>query len=388
MQVTVLDPEPRFGFLPNIHELVSGVKRPRDLELDRAALMARAYHEFVPEALVEVDRRQRVAHTSGGRALPYDQLVLAVGGQDRFHGVDGAEAHALPFKSVAQCVAIRERLRQLFARTTTRSGAPAEVSLVIVGAGLEGVECLGEILRRYHRRASFEVHLVDSSKRLLPGTAEALHAHLQDHCKRLPVSLHLGTRVARVDPAAVTLSDGTQLPSGATIWTGGLGPPAVLHRLGLATSSTRWGAVDETLRSRVDPRIWMVGDAAELPSRLSKQAYYAQQMGSQLAANLMRVIRGRSPRPLRPRPKPMLISFGALDTFLVLQRAVLAGPSLAALKEGVFQVGMAQLQGAVRGQGLAAMGRRIGQAAQELLLPQVGSLASLRRLPGVRVLRD
>ena len=39
--VTVFDPSPSFEWLPNIHELVSGVKRPAELRLSRRRLIAR-----------------------------------------------------------------------------------------------------------------------------------------------------------------------------------------------------------------------------------------------------------------------------------------------------------------------------------------------------------
>lgn len=390
VRATVLDPQPRFGFLPNIHELVSGVKRPRNLEIDRAAVIRRVGQRYLPEAVTELDRHRRLVRTSGDRTLPYDHLVLAVGGQDRFHGVPGAAEYALPFKTVAQCATIGDRLQALLyppPGSSTAAATPPR-QMVIVGGGLEGVECLGEILRRYLRSRNLHVHLVDSQERLLTGTPKALGAHLASLCARLPVTLHLGVRVRRVTPTEVVLSDGASLLSDATIWTGGLAPSALIHRAGLSPSANAWAEADTTLRSRLDPRIWVAGDVAAPPMPLSKQAYFAQQMGSHLAANLARVARGRRPRTLRPSPKPMLIAFGDRDTFLVLERLALAGPSLAALKEGVFQLGMAQLQSADGGRGLAAIGRRISHAAQTLLLPQLGSLNALRRLPDVKVLRD
>ncbi|MEZ4551506.1 MAG: hypothetical protein R2860_14805 [Desulfobacterales bacterium] len=41
--------------------------------------------------------------THSGTWLPYDYCILALGGQDNTAIVNGAEKHALPFKSVSQC---------------------------------------------------------------------------------------------------------------------------------------------------------------------------------------------------------------------------------------------------------------------------------------------
>ena len=46
--------------------------------------------------------------------------------------------------------------------------------VVIVGGGLEGIEALGEILRRFRHREAFDVIVVEAGARLLPGTPSAL----------------------------------------------------------------------------------------------------------------------------------------------------------------------------------------------------------------------
>ena len=44
-------------------------------------------------------------------------------------------------------------------------------AVVIVGGGLEGVEALGEVLRRYRGHPRLQVHVVESGDRLMPGRA-------------------------------------------------------------------------------------------------------------------------------------------------------------------------------------------------------------------------
>src|SRR5512135_1031803 len=88
--VTVIDRSPWFEWLPNIHELLSGVKRPADLRLQRTRLVKRA-----------------------GRRFPFDACIVAVGGVDETFGVPGADRHALSFKGVDGCAEIGRRLAQL-----------------------------------------------------------------------------------------------------------------------------------------------------------------------------------------------------------------------------------------------------------------------------------
>ena len=109
--VSVIDRSPWFEWLPNIHELLSGVKRPADLRLPRARLVKRAGHRFVRAEVVRIDSSASAVVTSTGRRFPFDACIVAVGGVDETFGVPGAERHALSFKSVDDCAEIGRRLR-------------------------------------------------------------------------------------------------------------------------------------------------------------------------------------------------------------------------------------------------------------------------------------
>jgi len=66
----------------------------------------------------------------------------------------------------------------------------------------------------------------------------------------------------------------------------------------------------------------------------------------------------------------MLVAFGELDTFLIAGRAMFASPALAAAKEAVFQVTMAQLDPPLGGDALRSAARRfVGTARRRLLSP-------------------
>ena len=64
----------------------------------------------------------------------------------------------------------------------------------------------------------------------------------------------------------------------------------------------------------------------------------------------------------------MLVAFGALDTFLIAGRSVIASPALAAAKEAIFQVTMAQLDPPLGGDALRGATRRFVRTARRRLL--------------------
>lgn len=373
--VTVFDRSPWFEWLPNVHELVSGVKRPADLRLPRRRLVLRAGHRFVQTEVECIDAARGRLETRQGRDWHFDLCIVAVGGIDETFGVRGADRHAMGFKSVDDCTAIGRRLAAL-------ARAPGPFEVVVVGGGLEGVECLGEILRRYGRRKGMTVTVVEAGPRLLPGTPMRLDAAVRAGVAGSPVRLLTGVRVSAVTPQRVKLSSGRVLRSDLTIWTGGVTAPPLLRASGLADAPRQWAPVSRALQSRRFDNVFVIGDAAAWPQALGKQAYYAIQMGECAAENAARALAGRSLRDFRPAPKPMLIAFGDRNSFLVAGRAVLASPALAAAKEAVYQVTMAQFDPPLGGTSLRRLTGRLAGAAGRLARPaQVSSARAAVPVP-------
>jgi len=378
-EVTLIDARRNFEFLPNIHELVSAVKTAQLLRLPLADSMQRAGHRFVHDEVTGIDPAAcRVSTQRRRRAIGYDALIVALGGVDATHGVPGVREHALGFKSVTQCQNIARRLDQL---ATRRSAA----QVVIVGGGLEGVEALGEILRRHRHRNHLQLTLVEARERLLPEAPAVIDQHLRQLCAPYRVNFELGLPVRRIRADAVVLGDGRALPSDLTIWTGGPAPSPLLAGAGLAVPG-EWAPVHDSLQSSLYAQVLVAGDAAALPMPLAKQAYHALDMGAHAAGNAERLLAGLRLRAFRPAPKPMLIAFGDLSCYLVAGERVLAGSALAAGKEAVFELVMAQLDAQPWWARLPGMAQRSQRAARALLWPSMASLQSLRRHAQVSIL--
>jgi NADH dehydrogenase FAD-containing subunit len=377
--VVVIDPSPHFEFLPNIHELVSGVKSPGQLRLSRQRLLSRAGHRFFQDTVTHLDPDERIVQTQSGDLFSFDICVVAVGGVNNTFGISGADKYALPFKSVAQCEAIGALLKETAARQD-------HLDICIVGGGLEGVESLGEILRRYRDTADLTVHIIESGEQLLAGLPSALGDEVERKCRDYPVHIHTGKRVEAVTEAAVELTSGEALPIDVTIWTGGAAPPAILKESGLAAEEGSWAPVRDTLQSQFFDHIFIVGDAAELSQPLSKQAYFATSMGECAAENIAHFVQGSPLAEFEPPTNLSLISFGDLDTYLVIGNMVAAGTALAPIKEFIYQFNMARYEPPLSLLSFLDVQTRFWRGFFELGLPTLLSPRSFLRLGYVRLL--
>jgi NADH dehydrogenase len=376
--VAVVDPHPWFEWLPNVHELVSGVKRPADLRLPRRQIIERAGHRFVRARVTGLDPRRRALRLDDGRQLTFEQCLLAFGGVNDDFGVPGASTYGMPFKSVAECAAIGTRLRRLASQA-------GRFSVVIVGGGFEGIEALGEVLRRYRDHPRIAIHLVERAERLLAEGPRAVDRAVRRHVAGLPVHLHCAERVARVMPRSVALASRRRIASDLTIWTGGARAPALARASGVARSAAGWVAVRRDLSCRGAAGLFAAGDDADLPRPIAKQAYHAIDMGRHAARNILRLRRGEKTLPFAPAPKPMLVACGDLDTFLITGSRVIASPALAAAKEAVFQVTIAEFDRLRSPAGLRRVVARATRALHELALPTLHSPGELMRLLALRI---
>ena len=378
--VTLIDPSANFEWMPNIHEILSNVKTPQSLRLDRAAIVEQAGHRFLKDRVTVLQPAQGRLATASGVELAFDACIVAVGALWNTHHIPGVARHAMPFRSVADALAIEHKLLAL-----VKQGKPLRI--VIAGGGVSGVEALGEILRRHRDDASLSVDVVEAGERLLTGLPPALDMDIRRLCEPYAVKFHTATAIASVTAKGVRLADGTRLRSELTLWTAGLAPPTLLRESGLSPPPQLWADVHQTLQSRHANNTFVIGDAAQLPHPVGKQAFRAIDMGSLAAANVQRFLDGRALVPFKPAAKPLLIAFGDLQTYLVAGRKVIASKLLAGAKEGVYQVFMSQMAPAGVLTALPAAASRLWQGWRQLALPQLMSLADFRKLPDVRPIR-
>ncbi len=379
--VTVVDPSAAFEWTPNIHEIISGVKSRRDVLLDSRALVENAGHRFLEDAVDRLDADARRARTASGISLEYDACLLSPGGIRARGGVAGAAQHSVEFRHAADAAVIGERLKAI-----TRRG---RASVVVIGGGVSAIEAVGEILRRHRDSQGLAVHVVERESEILPGLPAALAADVRARCAGLPVHWHTGAAVVRLAARSVVLASGERLAADLAIWSAGLTPPPFLAESGLIPAGRpglSWVPVRDTLQTEASSALFVAGDCAGLPEPLRKQAYHALDMGEYAAWNLQHFLRGRPLKAFRPSHKPLLISLGDLDTYLVAGGRVLASPLLAAAKEGVYQYYMTSLSlGLPVPRVAAGLVSRASNALRKQVLPEAFSCASLARVRGSRI---
>lgn len=181
--------------------------------------------------------------------VPYDVLVLATGAEP----IMLAGAEGVPGVHLLRTLDDAERLRPVLAR---------QHDIVVVGAGWIGAE-----FATAAREAGCAVTVVEAADRPLAGALPAeVAAPMAAWYDDAGAVLRTHARVARVEPGAVVLDDGTRVPAGAVVVGIGARPAtAWLSGSGVVLGAHREVVADDHLHTSA-PDVYAVGDCASFPS--------------------------------------------------------------------------------------------------------------------------
>src|SRR5437867_6036234 len=208
--------------------------------------------------------------------LAYDYLILATGVTHSYFGHDEFEKFAPGMKSLADAVAVRNKVLQAFEQAEAEEDPSRHrdlLTFVLVGAGPTGVEMAGALaglvrhtLRSEFRRvdpSSARIVLIDMGNRVLGPFAENLSAAARTRLEQLGVEVRLGHGVEHIDADGVIVA-GERIASKTVIWTAGVTPSPAGKWLKVETDRAGRVRVGPDLSVPGPPEIFGVGDTASL----------------------------------------------------------------------------------------------------------------------------
>jgi NADH:ubiquinone reductase (non-electrogenic) len=363
--VTVIDAKQDFQWTPNIHEILSDVKKETSLILNLDTIITRLGHRFINQTVSSIDGALQTVTLDDKQILNYDVLLIASGHSRSNYGIKGASEYAYGFRTADDVIQIHNDIEALL----NNNKHPVNIS--IVGAGFTGVEVLGELLRKYASNKQLHFNVIDTASRLLQALPEKLSDDVISQCKSYQVSFHFNQKIIEVKQSSIHFSDNKSIDSDLTIWSAGTKLPDYLNDINTPITSNGL-AVNEYLQTTEFSSIFVAGDSATLSSSLPKQASIALDMGLHAALNINRFCAKKTLKPLKVRTKPILLSLGDINTYFVQGKLVLASPLLAAGKEAVYQFYMARLSALLPiEQRVLGIADRITLSTEKLLLVEI-----------------
>jgi NADH dehydrogenase len=135
-------------FQPFLYQVATAGLSPTDIAYPVRTIFRRQRNlEFKLAEVLDIDFNAQRLETSTGR-IEYDFLILAIGGETNFFGIDSIRRNGFELKDLNDATEIRNHILQLFELAEQEKDPKRRkemLTFVIVGGGPTGVECSGAL---------------------------------------------------------------------------------------------------------------------------------------------------------------------------------------------------------------------------------------------------
>src|SRR5260370_1132610 len=155
----------------------------------------------------------------------FDYLVIALGSITNFHGMPGMMENAMPFRTLADAMVLRNHLIHVLEEADVEENPELRrqlLTFVVGGGGFSGVEVMAELnefvrsVKRNYRRIRNESHrciIVQAGDRILPEISEPLAVFAQRLLRQRGIEIILNDRLKAATSERADLQSGTEISS-------------------------------------------------------------------------------------------------------------------------------------------------------------------------------
>src|SRR3989454_1080197 len=195
-------------FQPLLYQVATDGLEPEQIARPvRAVLRRQRNFEFRMTEVTGLDSSGKRLVTTDG-PIAYDYLILAVGGETNYFGLEGVVRHGFGLKDIPEAIRIRNHVLHAFERAMLEPDPErrrAELTFVVVGGGPTGVQMAGALselirlvlVKDYPRLNVKDVRvlLLEATDRLLAAMPSRLRAAAAETLGRKHVEVRFGAAV-------------------------------------------------------------------------------------------------------------------------------------------------------------------------------------------------
>ncbi|MEX2234709.1 MAG: NAD(P)/FAD-dependent oxidoreductase [Cyclobacteriaceae bacterium] len=343
-QVTLVDKNNFHSFTPLLYQVGMAFIEPSSISYPfRRLFQEKDNLRFHMGCLVEMKVGENIVQTDNG-ILDYDYLVLAVGTESNFFGMENVKKNSWPLKTITDATNLRNHIL-LNMEKASRASDPAEqtrlLNIVIAGGGPTGVEVAGMLAEmalhiapvEYPEipRASNPIHLIEASPELLGPMSKKSQQEAEKVLRKLGVQIKLNVAVKDYVDGKVVLANGATIPSNTLIWTSGVVGKPIPGLPADVIGRGRRIMVDEFNKVKGTRNIFAIGDIAlqatdkNFPNGHPQLAQVAIQQGRNLAENFKRKSQGTGLRAFAYKDKGTMAIISKYKAVVDLPNAFVKG---------------------------------------------------------------
>lgn len=327
VRITLIDRQNYHLFQPLLYQIAIAGLVPSQIAYPLRTIFRRQKNlTYQMGEVSAIDFEARYVRMNGS-VIAYDTLILAVGGETNFFGLQAVEENSFQLKSIESATSTRNHLLRMFeqaSREVDPEKRRALLTFVVVGGGPTGVETAGalaELITHVMTKDYPAMDLSESRVLLLEATGSVMTAY-PDELRRSTmkllqgkhVEILLNTRLTDYNGQRITLADGTGIDAYTLIWTAGVRSAELTDRLGVEQAAARRVRVEPTLQLPQHPEVFVIGDAAYVEDKqgqpLPMLATVAQQQAGTAAKNIRNILKGKKTEPFQYKDPGLLATIG------------------------------------------------------------------------------
>lgn len=270
--------------------------------------------------ITNIDLDEQKIVLNGEESVAYDYLVIGLGCEDKYHGIEGAEEHTHSIQTM-------EKTRQTYqALNNVKPGG----KVAIVGGGLSGVELASELRES---RQDLIIQIYDRGESVLSPFPKKLQHYVRTWFENNNVDIVPKANITKVEPHKL-YNHGEAIEVDEIVWTAGIQAHSLVRSLPVEHDHSGRVLLSEHHYIPNYGNVFVVGDCASLPHAPSAQLAEAQ--GDQIAVVLQAMLNNQ-PLPTLPqiKLKGVLGSLGKKHGFGLMGDTTLLGRVPRVLKSGV-----------------------------------------------------
>lgn len=234
-QVTLVDINNYHFFPPLLYQVSTAFIEASNISYPfRKMFQHKKNLRFHMGTLVKINAEENTVQTDTG-SLTYDYLVLAMGCETNYFGMENVKQHSKPMKTIDDALNLRNHilvnLEKLVKTTDERERASLR-NFVIAGGGPTGVEIAGMLAEMRHNilakdypeldNLQGKLYLIDAGPALLGPMSKKSQEEAYKVLNDFGVHILLNTAVKDYVDGKVVLANGETIPTCTLIWASGV----------------------------------------------------------------------------------------------------------------------------------------------------------------------
>jgi NADH dehydrogenase len=326
--VVVVDKHDYHTFQPLLYQVATGLlEQPAVGHPIRDLFHKQDNVRIHQDEVTAIDLDARRVEFAELEALGYDYLVLGLGAEVNFFGVEGAPEHAFPLYTLTDAVRLKNHVLKTWEEADRKPALVEDgaLNVVVVGGGPTGVETAGAMAELYNGvfkkdypdvpEGAATITLVEAGPEIFPMFKPDIREYTVGALEKRGVDVQTGDVVESISPTRVKLKSGDELEAHTLVWGAGLQGNELVRSLGLELGRGNRIGVDEELRIPSHPEAYAVGDVAAITDAKTEQVLpqlgsVALQSGEHAGETIAKLIAGKETKPFKYRDKGTMAAIG------------------------------------------------------------------------------